>query len=173
MCPAIHINSRSWLRSSSTHEPSDPPLRVVRLFHNSIIFELRRYCCTAFLPRARLSWSSMTFKLPVRNQRSFSKPICFFGENTNDDREISLPGSRNNWIDRSVLAVLCLNQPSRPTIGGMRPKPTLHWFATASYDLNFHRIKPSDLVIIPSMIQQDQFLAWRERNATAREGHER
>ena len=29
MCPAIHVNSRSWLRSSSTHEPSDPPLRVV------------------------------------------------------------------------------------------------------------------------------------------------
>jgi hypothetical protein len=29
MCPAIHINSRSWLRSSSTHEPSDPPQRVV------------------------------------------------------------------------------------------------------------------------------------------------
>lgn len=25
---AIHINSRSWLRSSSTHEPSDPPLRM-------------------------------------------------------------------------------------------------------------------------------------------------
>lgn len=29
MCPAIHITSRSWLRSSSTHEPSDPPPRVV------------------------------------------------------------------------------------------------------------------------------------------------
>lgn len=29
MCPAIHINSRSWLRSSSTHEPSDPPPKVV------------------------------------------------------------------------------------------------------------------------------------------------
>lgn len=29
MCPAIHINSRSWLRSSSTHEPSDPPHRGV------------------------------------------------------------------------------------------------------------------------------------------------
>ena len=28
---AIHINSRSWLRSSSTHEPSDPPLRIVYL----------------------------------------------------------------------------------------------------------------------------------------------
>lgn len=33
MCPAIHINSRSWLRSSSTHEPSDPPLRVIFSFH--------------------------------------------------------------------------------------------------------------------------------------------
>ena len=29
MCPAIHTKSRSWLRSSSTHEPSDPPLRAV------------------------------------------------------------------------------------------------------------------------------------------------
>ena len=37
MCPAIHISSRSWLRSSSTHEPSDPPLRVVLSlsFHRS------------------------------------------------------------------------------------------------------------------------------------------
>lgn len=31
MCSAIHINSRSWLRSSSTHEPSDPPLKVICL----------------------------------------------------------------------------------------------------------------------------------------------
>ena len=35
MCPAIHINSRSWLRSSSTHEPSDPPLKVVFVFAKS------------------------------------------------------------------------------------------------------------------------------------------
>ena len=32
MCPAIHISSRSWLRSSSTHEPSDPPPKVVLSF---------------------------------------------------------------------------------------------------------------------------------------------
>ena len=32
LCSAIHINSRSWLRSSSTHEPSDPPLKVVNVF---------------------------------------------------------------------------------------------------------------------------------------------
>lgn len=37
MCPAIHINSRSWLRSSSTHEPSDPPLRVIYLFFVSTV----------------------------------------------------------------------------------------------------------------------------------------
>lgn len=44
MCPAIHINSRSWLRSSSTHEPSDPPLRVVFPRHT-------RVCCFRFVPR--------------------------------------------------------------------------------------------------------------------------
>jgi hypothetical protein len=32
MCPAIHTSSRSWLRSSSTHEPSDPPPRIVLVF---------------------------------------------------------------------------------------------------------------------------------------------
>ena len=32
MCPAIHTKSRSWLRSSSTREPSDPLLRVVFFF---------------------------------------------------------------------------------------------------------------------------------------------
>ena len=30
MCSAIHITSRTWLRPSSTREPSDPPSRVVR-----------------------------------------------------------------------------------------------------------------------------------------------
>ena len=29
MCSAIHITSRTWLRPSSTREPSDPPSRVV------------------------------------------------------------------------------------------------------------------------------------------------
>lgn len=33
-CPAIHINSRTWLRSSSTREPSDPPPELI--FHFSI-----------------------------------------------------------------------------------------------------------------------------------------
>ena len=29
MCPAVHIPTRSWLRSSSTPEPSDPLYSVV------------------------------------------------------------------------------------------------------------------------------------------------
>ena len=29
VCPAVHRLSRILLRSSSTHEPSDPPLRVI------------------------------------------------------------------------------------------------------------------------------------------------
>lgn len=32
---AIHTSSRNWLRSSSTHEPSDPPHRVVFLLSSS------------------------------------------------------------------------------------------------------------------------------------------
>lgn len=34
MCPAVHMSTRSLLRSSSTHKPSDPPLRVeFKIFH--------------------------------------------------------------------------------------------------------------------------------------------
>lgn len=33
---AIHINSHSWLRSSSTHEPSDPPHTVVQRLPTSV-----------------------------------------------------------------------------------------------------------------------------------------
>lgn len=33
MCPAVHTTTRSLLRLSSTHEPSDPPLRVVCVSH--------------------------------------------------------------------------------------------------------------------------------------------
>ena len=34
---AIHITYRNWLRSSSMHEPRDPPLEVVCLFVMSLI----------------------------------------------------------------------------------------------------------------------------------------
>ena len=31
---AVHIIYRSWLRSSSTHEPSDPPIRLNNFSHS-------------------------------------------------------------------------------------------------------------------------------------------
>jgi hypothetical protein len=35
MCPAVHMATRSLLRSSSTHEPSDPLSRVkITLFYS-------------------------------------------------------------------------------------------------------------------------------------------
>lgn len=38
MCPAVHTMTHSLLRSSSTHEPSDPPLRVkIFVFKNLVI----------------------------------------------------------------------------------------------------------------------------------------
>lgn len=42
MCPAIHTKSRSWLRSSSTREPSDPLLRVVIFLFADRDFSLSR-----------------------------------------------------------------------------------------------------------------------------------
>lgn len=49
VCPAIHTKSRSWLRSSSTREPSDPPLRVVHLVC-SIPYSTTRVLGTGLLP---------------------------------------------------------------------------------------------------------------------------
>jgi hypothetical protein len=35
---AVHTNYRSWLRSSSIYEPSDPPIRVIHfVFHEKIV----------------------------------------------------------------------------------------------------------------------------------------
>lgn len=45
VCPAIHTKSRSWLRSSSTREPSDPPLRVLSFFALSIGTEKQLHQC--------------------------------------------------------------------------------------------------------------------------------
>lgn len=45
MCPAVHMSTRNLLRSSSTHEPSDPPFRVV-----SLVADLRLHHRTGPIP---------------------------------------------------------------------------------------------------------------------------
>lgn len=43
MCPAVHMSTRSLLRSSSTHKPSDPPLRVKYKFcYKFILLHIKR-----------------------------------------------------------------------------------------------------------------------------------
>ena len=42
MCPAVHMSTRSLLRSSSTHKPSDPPLRVEYKFFYKFIVNIKR-----------------------------------------------------------------------------------------------------------------------------------
>jgi len=51
MCPAVHMSTRNLLRSSSTHEPSDPPFRVVSLFAKwHIIGQVRPFYARAAPP---------------------------------------------------------------------------------------------------------------------------
>jgi hypothetical protein len=64
MCPAIHITSRSWLRSSSTHEPSDPPLRVVFRVRNLSIANVR-----AQLRRTRAFRTSTVYIIDKEKRR--------------------------------------------------------------------------------------------------------
>lgn len=55
MCPAIHTKSRSWLRSSSTREPSDPLLRVVFCFSSELGDLSLRPLRSRFVKRSDLS----------------------------------------------------------------------------------------------------------------------
>ena len=55
MCPAVHMATRSLLRSSSTHEPSDPLSRVkITLFYSTIILFLMRCQHTSAMPHRTL-----------------------------------------------------------------------------------------------------------------------
>lgn len=50
MCPAVHKLTRNLLRSSSTHEPSDPPFRVIfKKLHSNCIW-------ITFLNNIRIRW---------------------------------------------------------------------------------------------------------------------
>ena len=66
MCSAIHINSRSWLRSSSTHEPSDPPFKVVnvRFFSSSPLL----------WPRSKQGRVQQQKNVSVRKKRAMKGP---------------------------------------------------------------------------------------------------
>lgn len=47
MCPAVHMSTRNLLRSSSTHEPSDPPSWVIFSFRLFVANGACSIACTA------------------------------------------------------------------------------------------------------------------------------
>lgn len=60
VCPAVHMVTRSLLRSSSTHEPSDPPFKVFDLFY----FVYVQFCYN--YTHTKVSWKiSMHTQLSV------------------------------------------------------------------------------------------------------------
>jgi hypothetical protein len=74
MCSAIHINSRSWLRSSSTHEPSDPPPKVVFGF----FFRPRRSCPTAVRKSEKMHNAFKMKKCNVRTRGGRRERVGLF-----------------------------------------------------------------------------------------------
>jgi hypothetical protein len=61
MCPAVHMATRSLLRSSSTHEPSDPLSRV-KILYNFILHFHTLYDINGF---TRLSTPRWAFHVSV------------------------------------------------------------------------------------------------------------
>lgn len=96
MCPAIHINSRSWLRSSSTHEPSDPPLRVVS----------HRQSSDEFVPAAERQ----------RKQERGSKATHPFNrENSQEKKEqIAIQGGQSSSRQGGISRTACEDQLFKP-----------------------------------------------------------
>ena len=99
MCPAIHINSRSWLRSSSTHEPSDPPLRVVLSFHRSACRGNSEHASTVGVRSvSAASFQSWTFELVTSDRNG----LCIVGR------------QRNRSLNRRRGSESLLSLPSLP-----------------------------------------------------------
>ena len=74
MWSAIHINSRNWLRSSSTHEPSDPPHRVVNCFSAFPRGHTTRRSAT----RHRASWFENSSVLVVARELRRGRPVQLY-----------------------------------------------------------------------------------------------
>lgn len=77
MCPAVHMSTRNLLRSSSTHEPSDPPFRVVSLFAEwHIIGQVRPFYPRAATP-ARPHQEGHTGTQPAKRRDSARRSKAF------------------------------------------------------------------------------------------------
>ena len=121
MCPAIHINSRSWLRSSSTHEPSDPPPRVV-----FFVFSWPRSLSFATLLRrtSRRRFGRMGLPDRLVNYYASSRNFAWDKKNGEQKREGPLLSRADRFEsglpEPSICAPDKLERPQSPAV---RP----HW----------------------------------------------
>lgn len=97
MCSAIHTKSRSWLRSSSTREPSDPLLRVVRVLipapsPGRSSYCVQRKCSGTTTPRKGKQPPTNLQRSMVRAVRHLGRaPPC---QRRRTSTTTSLPGNR-------------------------------------------------------------------------------
>ena len=75
MCPAVHIATRSLLRSSSTHEPSDPLSRVkITLFYTLYSLDVNAWAYEPQVERANMKqW--VTLAKSFRNQQHARRAV--------------------------------------------------------------------------------------------------
>lgn len=136
MCPAIHINSRSWLRSSSTHEPSDPPLRVVLLVSPVCVSRQQRARVDRRSEeRLRCLLPELDFRVGLRVRKQFvhrgaaEKPLFEPSQGRNSVRRIDLaPASENEFrtqvprdADETCKVWDSGNSPAAIAAGGRSP----------------------------------------------------
>lgn len=124
MCPAIHINSRSWLRSSSTHEPSDPPHRVVYWFEAGILppAQHRRSPAARYLYRSSGS-KGLSFEFTQPCERN-----CVNGGGRRTRRPLFKPSpSRPRSVVAPAQQVPRLSVKAWDARSARRTRCRLHW----------------------------------------------
>ena len=112
MCPAIHTKSRSWLRSSSTREPSDPLLRVViqvflfRAIRPAFDKVLRSRTGFTFAERSSESDGpdGPSSRGPALRSGERPGPPCFRGGTTERPSSLGLASRRNPLSRRPQTA---------------------------------------------------------------------
>lgn len=133
MSPAIHIKSRSWLRSSSTHEPSDPPLRVISEFvrmrratrrHRTFCKVKQQNCVTQHTVRAVAwgateSWRHFNGGIPPRAAKARrSRERIWSPRRPSSSDSLNL---RRASVTRRPLARLARRHDVDPTAVDRRP----------------------------------------------------
>ncbi|KAG8304472.1 hypothetical protein J6590_092697 [Homalodisca vitripennis] len=120
MCPAVHTSTRVQLRFSSTHEPSDPPFRVIFIKSPHLAVAVLSCCgprsvvvpdrcltpVTTHLWQTRSMGCQCTLAMVTRYDRRAREPPTFRGQ------DVSPPPQSRQFSDRHARLTLCDTQPA-------------------------------------------------------------